>query len=185
MLQLEVRELGGDDLCAWDTLVAGSAQGAVFHSSNWLVKNASLQSQDLVPLGCYEGEELIGGCPLYLSRPYNLLGPATSTAALTPYGGMIVTEIEGAKQRRREAHANRIITALLEYIAWQEFDCVNLVNSLGLTNIRAFVQRGMEHDDLLHLSTPAGGQHPQDSLKGCATEYTQGPEAGHPIDQEI
>lgn len=142
MLQLEVRELGGDDLCAWDTLVAGSAQGAVFHSSNWLVKNASLQSQDLVPLGCYEGEELIGGCPLYLSRPYNLLGLATSTAALTPYGGVVVTESEGAKQRAREAHANRIITALLEYTARQELDYVNLVNSPGLTDIRAFARRG-------------------------------------------
>lgn len=142
MLQLEVRELKGAELRAWDMLVAGSAQGTVFHTSDWLVKNASLQSQDLVLLGCYEGEELIGGCPLYPSRPYNLLRLASSTAALTPYGGMMVTEIERAKQRRREMHTNRVITVLLEYIARQEFDYVNLVNSPGLTDIRAFTRRG-------------------------------------------
>ncbi|MBT0732277.1 GNAT family N-acetyltransferase [Methanoculleus bourgensis] len=142
MLQLEVRELEGAELRAWDMLVAGSAQGTVFHTSDWLVKNASLQSQDLVLLGCYEGEELIGGCPLYLSRPYNLLRLASSTAALTPYGGVVVTEIERAKQRRKEVHVNRIIAALLEYIAQLEFDYVNLVNSPGLTDIRAFTRRG-------------------------------------------
>jgi len=142
MARLEVRKLGDNELRAWDTLVTGSAQGTVFHSSDWLVKNASLQNQDLILLGCYDGEKLIGGCPLHLSRPYNLLGLATSTAALTPYGGAMVTEIEGARQRAREAHANRIITVLLEYTAQQEFDYVNLVNSPGLTDIRVFTRRG-------------------------------------------
>lgn len=142
MAQLKVREVGNDELRAWDALVASSAQGTIFHSSDWLVKSASLQGQDLVLLGCYDDEELIGGCPLYLSRPYNLLGLAISTAALTPYGGVMVIEVEGARQRTREVHANRIINALIEHIGRQGFDYVNLMNSPGLTDIRPFTREG-------------------------------------------
>jgi hypothetical protein len=160
MARLDVRRLEGDEFHAWDALAAGSAQGTVFHSSDWLVKNASLQDQDLILLGCYDSEELIGGCPLFLSRPYNLLGLAISTAALTPYGGVMMTESERAKQRAREMYADRVITALHEYIFRQGFDYVSLVNSPGLTDIRAFTRRGWSpaiyythilrlHDDIL------------------------------------
>jgi len=144
MAQLEVRVVGHDEFQTWDTLVAGSAHGTVFHTSDWLVKTASLQDQDLVLLGCYEGEELIGGCPLYLSHPYNLLRLASSTTALTPYGGVMVAEIGRAKQRTREVHASRIITAILECIARQGFDNVHLVNSPGLQDIRAFARQGWD-----------------------------------------
>lgn len=142
MPQLEIRELAGAELYAWDTLVAGSAQGTVFHTSDWLVKNASLQGQDLILLGCYEGGELVGGCPLYLSRLYGHLQVASSTTAMTPYGGVMIAEAEHAKQRRRERHAHRVITALLEYIAKQKFDHVNLINAPDLIDIRPFIWKG-------------------------------------------
>lgn len=142
MTQLEVRELERAEFPAWDELVAGSAQGMVFHTSDWLVNNALLLDQPLVLLGCYEHEELIGGCPLYLSRPYHVLQVASSKAVSTPYGGILISPIERAKQRAREMHANRVITAILNHIARQRFDYVDLVNSPGLQDIRAFTQQG-------------------------------------------
>lgn len=142
MNELEVREVGSDEFQAWDTLVADSGQGTVFHTSDWLTKNAFLLEQTLILLGCYEGEELIGGCPLYLSHPYHLLRLVSSKAVSTPYGGVVVSGLDHAKQRAKEIHANRIIVAILEHIARQRFDYVNLVNSPGLQDIRAFAQKG-------------------------------------------
>ncbi len=142
MTQPEVRELGSDELQTWDVLVANSTQGTVFHTSDWLIRNASLLGQTLILLGCYEGEELIGGCPLYLSNPYRLLQLASSTVVSTPYGGMVISGLERAKQRAKEMHANRIITAIMEHIVRKRFDYVNLVNSPGLQDIRAFIQKG-------------------------------------------
>ncbi|KLK89304.1 hypothetical protein SZ63_02445 [Methanoculleus sediminis] len=142
MRQPEVRELGSAEFKAWDALVAGSAQGTVFHTSDWLVENALLLDQTLILIGCYDGEELIGGCPLYLSRPYRLLHVASSKAVSTPYGGMVISDTGDAKQRTKEVHTNRIIAAILEHITRQGFDYVDLVNAPGLEDIRAFTQQG-------------------------------------------
>lgn len=92
MRQLEVRVLGDAEFKEWDALVADSAQGTVFHTSDWLVGNALLLDQGLILLGCYDGEGLIGGCPLYLSRPYRFLHVASSKAVSTPYGGMVISK---------------------------------------------------------------------------------------------
>ena len=62
MARLDVRRLEGDVFHAWDARAAGSARDCL-HSSDWLVKNASLQDQDLILLGCYDSEELIGVVP--------------------------------------------------------------------------------------------------------------------------
>lgn len=169
MAQLEVRELGSGEFQTWDVLVANSAQGTIFHTSDWLTKNASLTEQALVLLGCYEGEALIGGCPLYLSRPYNLLRLASSKAVSTPYGGMVISRIEHAKQRAKEIHANRIIIAILEYIAHQKFDYVNLVNSPGLQDIRAFAWQGWSPDVYYTYILPLDG----DILKRTSKDVRQ------------
>ncbi|RXE55852.1 hypothetical protein ABH15_06425 [Methanoculleus taiwanensis] len=160
MVALEVEEVKGDELHLWDALVAGSAEGTVFHTSDWLVRNASLQDRTLILLGCYADGELIGGCPLFLSNPYKILKIASSTTIATPYGGMVLSEIENAKQRKRELHNRMIIVSILEHIAGEGFDHVNLVHSPGLQDIRAFTQNGWDprvyytyilslHDDLL------------------------------------
>jgi len=71
MTHLEVRELRNDELPLWDALVTDSDQGTVFHTSDWLLKNASLLNQTPVFLGCYEDEILVGGCPIILSKRFS------------------------------------------------------------------------------------------------------------------
>lgn len=142
MTRLEVRELRGAEFRAWDALVTDSAQGTVFHTSDWLVNTALHLDQTLILLGCYEGEELIGGCPLYLSRPYRLLQVAFSKTVSTPYGGVVISNIGNARQRTKEMHAYRIIDAILGHITRQGFDYVDMVNAPGLEDIRAFTQQG-------------------------------------------
>jgi len=144
MTQLQVRELDSDEFRAWDALVAGSPQGTVFHTSDWLTKNAILLNQTLVLLGCYEDEELIGGCPLFLSNLYNLLKIASSKVTSTPYGGMMIANIESTKRREMELHTNKVTTTIREYIAQQRYDYVNLVNSPELQDIRPFTQNGWD-----------------------------------------
>ena len=164
MRQLEVRELGSTESGAWDALIANSAQGTIFHTSDWLVGNALLLDQPLILLGCYDSEELIGGCPLYLSRAYRLLRVASSKAVSTPYGGVVISDIGDTKQRTKEMRTHRIITAILEHISRQGLDYVDMVNAPGLEDIRAFTQQGWNpavyytyvlptHDDLLKTAS--------------------------------
>jgi len=157
MVGLEVRAIGSDELQIWDTLVASSAQGTIFHTSDWSFRTASSLNQTLIILGCYEGGELIGGCPLLLSNQYGLLKIASSAAALTPYGGMVITDRESTKRRERELHYNKVIAAICEYILRQRFDYVNLVNSPGLEDIRAFTQNGWVSKVYYTYTLPIGG----------------------------
>lgn len=142
MDELVIRELGRDELHTWDALVDRSAEGTVFHSSHWLLTNASLLNKNLIILGCYEGEELIGGCPLFLLNPYGLLRVASSKGISVPYGGVVIAEIENAKQRKRELHRNKVIVPIIEQIERRRLDYLNLVHSPGFQDIRAFTLKG-------------------------------------------
>lgn len=169
MARLEVRELGKDELQLWDTLVAGSDQGTVFHTSNWLFKNASLLNQVLILLGCYEGEKLVGGCPLFLSNRSSILRLAFSTPRLTPYGGVIASGMGSAKQRRKDMHIWDITLSIQEYIAQKRLEYVNLVNAPGLTDIRAFTQSGWSPEVYYTYILPLDN----DILKDAAKDVRQ------------
>ena len=156
MVRTEVRGLSADEFPAWDELVAISPQGTVFHTSDWLIQTAASLNQTLVILGYYEDEALIGGCPLLLSNQYNLLKMAHSATLLTPYGGVVITKIESTKQRERELHADRVITAIHEHILRERFDHVNLVNSPGLGDIRGFIRYGWEAKVYYTYMLPVG-----------------------------
>jgi len=142
--KMEVRRLDNGELSAWDELVAGSVQGTVFHTSDWLCKTASSLNQMPILLGCYEDEELIGGCSFLQSNQYNWLKIASSIAMLTPYGGVVIASIESTKRRETELQNNKVIAAIREYITQQRFDYVNLINSPGLQDIRPFTQNGWD-----------------------------------------
>ncbi|RXE55850.1 hypothetical protein ABH15_06415 [Methanoculleus taiwanensis] len=157
MREAYVRVLEQDEFDQWDTLIAGSEQGTIFHTSDWLQHNAPLPDQSVVILGCYEDGELIGGCPLFLPKPYNLLKIASSTPVLTPYGGMVIANIESTKRRERELHSNKVIAAIREHIVRKRFDHVDLVNSPGLQDIRAFTQNGWDSKVYYTYTLPIGG----------------------------
>lgn len=142
MVQPAVRELGTNELQAWDALVANSAQGTVFHTSDWLLRTAASLNQTLVILGCYEDEVLIGGCPLLLSNPYKLFKIASSAALLAPYGGIVISDVESTKRREKELHIDKVIVAIRDHIVRMRVDHVNLVNSPGLSDIRGFTRNG-------------------------------------------
>ena len=144
MVQTEVRAVDPGEYPAWDELVAISPQGTVFHTSDWLVRTASSLNQTLRLLGCYEDDALVGGCPLLLSNHYKMLRTATSAALLTPYGGVVTAPVESTKQREKELHTGKIVTAIRDHILREKFDHVNLVNSPGLDDIRGFTRHGWE-----------------------------------------
>lgn len=63
---------------------------------------------------------------------------------LTPYGGVITSRMDGAKQRKKDLHIQKITVSILEHVAQKRFDHVSLVNSPGLMDIRAFKHGGWE-----------------------------------------
>jgi len=140
--KIEVRRLDDGELSAWDALVSDSVQGTVFHTSDWLLRTAASLNQNPIILGCYEDEELIGGCSLLQPKQYKWLKVTSSIAMLTPYGGVVVGSIESTKRRELELQNNKVIAAIQEYLTQQRFDYVNLINSPGLQDIRPFTQNG-------------------------------------------
>jgi len=142
MPDLDVRELDRDDLPDWDALVTGSVQGTVFHRSDWLQKTASLWNHDLDFAVCYDGNALVGGCPLLSVNPYKLVRLVSPPVISNPYGGVVIADLEHARLRKRELHNNRVILSLMGYITRKKYDYVKLVNSPGLHDIRPFLQQG-------------------------------------------
>ncbi len=157
MAEPDVRELGQDEFRDWDTLVATSAQGTIFHTGDWLLKTASSLHQEPVILGCYEDEALIGGCPLLLSNPYKLLKVASSAALLAPYGGIVVADIESTKRREWELHTDKVVASIRDHIGRKRFDHVNLVNSPGLEDIRGFTRNGWDAKVHYTYTLPVNG----------------------------
>jgi hypothetical protein len=157
MARTEVRALESGELTAWDELVAGSPQGTVFHTSDWLQQTASSLNRTLVILGCYEDETLIGGCPLLLSNPYRLLKIASSAALLAPYGGVVIAGVESTNQRKKESHADKVVESVRNHIVRERFDYVDLVNSPGFTDIRDFTRDGWDAKVYYTYMLPADG----------------------------
>lgn len=158
MAWIEVRVLEPDELTAWDEVVAGSLQGTVFHTSDWLQETASSLNRRLVILGCYEDEVLIGGCPLLLSNPYGLLRIASSAAMLAPYGGMVIAGVESTNKRKRESYGGKVVESVRDHIVRERFDSVDLVNSPAFTDIRGFTRGGWGATVYYTHMLPADGE---------------------------
>jgi len=156
MSEIEAIELGEDEYKYWDELVEKSVHGTVFHRSSWLTACSALLGKRLKIFGCLERGKLVGGCSLFIYPVKPLLKLASSACAMTPYGGMVLSECNGRTVRQQEEKRRQVVSSICRLISTQGFQAVNLVNSPDFIDVRPFTWNGWQsrvrYTYFLHLS---------------------------------
>jgi hypothetical protein len=124
MSNIEVKELKKEDYELWDELVENSPHGTIFHSSDWLTTCSEILNKKLKIFGCFENEELVGGCSLYVYKS-KFLKTASSTIEMTPYGGVILAQSPSAFDD-------------------EHFDTIQITNSPDFVDVRPFIWNGWD-----------------------------------------
>jgi len=71
----------------WNELAAGDEAGTIYHDARWLVAVSEASCDELVLLGFYDGERLVGGLPFQVRRRAGLT--LARRAFATPYSGLL------------------------------------------------------------------------------------------------
>jgi hypothetical protein len=143
-LSFETIELGKDRYELWDDLVDNSSHGTLFHKSAYLTICSESFKRQLMILGCFRGDTLVGGCSL-LIRPFKgIFRIASSTSPLTPYGGMVESQSTSTKSRMQESEHRHLVESVIRSISGRHLDYVNLTNSPEYTDIRPFTWNGWQ-----------------------------------------
>jgi hypothetical protein len=140
MADPEARELTSDDFAEWDKLVMESPQGTIFQTSDWLRLCAEEWRGKTKFWGCFQNDELIGGCALRVLN-IGFLKRAANSSMMTPYAGVILKPLlDGAKLKRVEVYYRDVINSLCSQL--EDLSYVRLSNSPSFVDVRPFTQRG-------------------------------------------
>lgn len=143
MSAIEVRELKREEYKIWDVLVESSPHGTIFHNSDWLTTCSELLNKKLKIYGCFENEELVSGCSLYVYKS-KFFKMASSIIKMTPYGGVVLAQSPSSKIREREQAYSNIIKSLCNIFDKEHFDSIQLTNSPDLIDVRPFTWNGWD-----------------------------------------
>ena len=121
---LSVRELADSELALWARLVAGSPDGSIYSTSEYLDVLCSVGGGSFRVVGVWQGEELCGGIALYvLPRWY---GPHAAPRLLLYYHSPVVRYYDSKYPSERTSRRVRILSALASYLAEQPLAGVTL-----------------------------------------------------------
>lgn len=141
MEDLEVRELGKSEYKLWDDLVEKSPHGTIFHTSDWLEVSREVLNNNHKIYGCFQNNELIGGCSLFIKKTKGIFKMASSTCEMTPYGGIVLKESPSTKVKKQVFDTHRIMNSLREFLC-DRFDNIEIKLSPDFLDIRPFTWNG-------------------------------------------
>lgn len=138
--EYSIKNIAKKDTAIWDAFVSSTSQGNIFSKSVWLKAVASLKDNSHYRLlGCYVGDELVGGCGLYIVRTRS--GNIVACPPLTPYNGVLIVPKQSEQKYKNEFRTIDISTAIASYLE-STFDYSTLLNSPALIDVRSFKWRG-------------------------------------------
>ncbi len=146
MSGIEIRELDKDEYGLWDRLVDISPCGTIFHKSFWLDNCSELLNKKFKIYGCFKNDQLIGGCSLFIYKLKRILRMASSTAEMTPYGGLILLQSPGDKRRKQEQALGEIVDSLCSAFDNEHFHYVRIAGPPEFVDVRPFVWNGWDSD---------------------------------------
>lgn len=134
-MKFKVKCLQESEYEQWDTFVESSAQGTIFCTTTWL----KIYQAPFKLYGYYSGDKLIGGLSVFEQGSSCLSGgPRTP---LTPFQGIIVYDIPGAKYANIIAFHDEVTTTLIETLE-QTYTDIEVANHFSCIDIRPFIWAG-------------------------------------------
>ena len=133
---IEARILEESEYPIWDELVENSPQGTIFHTSDWLGICSDTFGREPKIFGCFNNDELIGGCSLFVHKLKGIFKCANSTCTMTPYGGFVLRPSKSTKIRKTEQDYFLCINNLIRSIQYEKYFSIHITNSPGLLDVR-------------------------------------------------
>jgi hypothetical protein len=142
MNKMDVAELSQSDLLQWDALVDHSVHGTIFHKTGWLDACERSLGKKVKIFGCFQNDQLVGGCSLFLEKKFGIVPVAKSTCSMTSYGGFVVSSSPGEGVYSQESFFRKIMESLIHEIKKEHFFTITIRNSPGFLDIRPFSWNG-------------------------------------------
>lgn len=132
MIKLELLEDGNQAL--WDSLVAAHEHGTIFHTWSWMNTCELLYQAEKIPIGIFDGPQLIGVIPLIRTRR-KLMTILASPLGNVGYGGPLIDS-----QHYREVMM--LFEGLLKSLGadYAEFRIQDNPNIEGISETRLMIQ---------------------------------------------
>jgi hypothetical protein len=171
---MEVRELDKSDLDEWSKLVKNSKHGCVFHSLAYISSN----DDGVNIVGCFHNNELIAGMPIQTKNHYGILSTATSSPQLAPFGGIVYTESQSPKQKKKDSHRKKIFDSIMGYLSDIGFDGVDITFPYSVTDIRPFIWNGWDTQVKYTYMLNISNINMSDFSRDARTDISQANEQG-------
>lgn len=134
------RLLDGNEHEAWDRLVGSSRDGSPYHASAYLEVLCACGGGRYRILGVHEGEELVGGVPLY-ERDAST-GTYVQPRLLLYYNGLVLRDYETRYPSRVTSRHLGIMEALERELSKLGYGGVELRCRSSRDDVRPFLERG-------------------------------------------
>lgn len=126
----------------WESLVAASSQGTIFHSWDWQILIGQSRHGVVKFLGFREGDSLLAACALTFSKRKGVTICRSSPTSVTPFGGLLFAPAQGLPTRRVESRFDEIVSLINEYLKRESVHHAILNNHCSLIDVRAFLWSG-------------------------------------------
>lgn len=136
--ELITRNLVESEYPIWDEFVQESPQGTIFHMSRWITTSASAKGTAFELIGVFDGDTIVGGCPIFYRKKFGFLEIIYSAEQLSWNTGIMLPKRNSQKVRANLVREHAIIDAIREYIDDKHFTYVLLSNNIYMKDIRPF-----------------------------------------------
>ena len=146
MNRLLVRPIGSDVLEAWDDLVSASDTGSVFHTNAWLLAVERTRDTQLLRLGAYLDDELVGILPVFRERRrgIRLISTPPPRTAI-PWLGPLRRSQPEESGRAAEAAWLELTRGLAHFLTAEiDADAISVKGVLPFGSSRGFTWEGFE-----------------------------------------
>ena len=139
MVELEIREIEGNELSKWDKFVEESKQGTVFSTTLWMeVLNRYPDGKSKI-LGIFRENEIISGILLYERKKAFL--NIMAYPPLTPFTSILFNESKTSKFSNIESSQKKMINLINDYLS-KNYNFIALQLDPSIKDIRHFLWRG-------------------------------------------
>lgn len=141
-IEIKLKLLEKQDEYLWDDLIKSSSLGSIFSRLFWLKTSSDSLGLKLILVGGFYNDELVCGCPIFVSEHSGFFKTISNVCGLMPYSGIVIKDYPKENVRKYEKYLNGISVAISKYLLNTGADSTCIVNPPGLNDVRPFIWGG-------------------------------------------
>lgn len=149
---IEVKVLEPNDYEAWERFVAAAPGGSIYALPGYLEVLCAVTDAQFRIVVAKRGGEIVGGVALY--ERSNIAGIYVAPRLLLYYNGLVITGPRSKYPSQQTSLYLKIVAALDDWLAEQDYAFVSLKSRGDLTDVRPFAARGWSAEPAYTYEVP-------------------------------